>query len=54
MTPEELHKFSVERTPIGRYITIDEVTQAALFLVSEKASAITGVALPVDGGMTTI
>ena len=54
MTPEDLHKLSVERIPMGRYITIDEVTQAALFLVSDKASAITGVALPVDGGMAAV
>jgi NAD(P)-dependent dehydrogenase (short-subunit alcohol dehydrogenase family) len=54
MTPEELHKFAVERIPIGRYTTQDEVVQAALFLVSDKASAITGVALPVDGGMTAL
>lgn len=54
MTPEELHKFSVGLIPMGRYMTIDEVTQAALFLVSDNASAITGVALPVDGGMTAV
>ncbi|MFC2059160.1 SDR family NAD(P)-dependent oxidoreductase [Chloroflexota bacterium] len=40
-----------EQSPLGRYITADEVAQAALFLVSDKASAITGVALPVDGGV---
>jgi NAD(P)-dependent dehydrogenase (short-subunit alcohol dehydrogenase family) len=52
MKPEELHKFAVERIPIGRYTTEDEVAQGALFLVSERASAITGIALPIDGGMT--
>lgn len=54
VTPEELRRVSVERIPMGRYVTIDEIIQAALFLVSDNASAITGVALPVDGGMATV
>ncbi len=36
--------------PLGRIGTPEEVAQAALFLVSEAASFITGVALVVDGG----
>ncbi|MFC1993823.1 SDR family NAD(P)-dependent oxidoreductase [Chloroflexota bacterium] len=43
---------AVEQSPLGRYITAEEVAQAALFLVSDKASAITGIALPVDGGVS--
>jgi len=31
-----------------------EVADAALFLVSDKASAITGVALAVDGGFAAL
>jgi NAD(P)-dependent dehydrogenase (short-subunit alcohol dehydrogenase family) len=54
VTSEELRRVSVERIPMGRYVTLDEVTQAALFLVSDNASAITGVALPVDGGMAAV
>jgi NAD(P)-dependent dehydrogenase (short-subunit alcohol dehydrogenase family) len=54
VTPEELHRVSVERIPMGRYVTLDEVTQAALFLVSDNASAITGVAFPVDRGMAAV
>jgi NAD(P)-dependent dehydrogenase (short-subunit alcohol dehydrogenase family) len=54
MKPEEFRKFASERIPMGRYVTEDELAQAALFLVSDKASAITGVALPVDGGMATV
>ena len=34
----------------GRAQTVDEIAQAALFLCSEKASAITGQAINVDGG----
>lgn len=36
--------------PMGRLIKPDEIAQACAFLLSDKASAITGVSLPVDGG----
>ena len=36
--------------PLKRVGTADEVANAALFLLSDEASYITGVALPVDGG----
>ena len=38
------------RNPMGRFGTPDEVTAAVLFLLSDAASYINGVALPVDGG----
>jgi NAD(P)-dependent dehydrogenase (short-subunit alcohol dehydrogenase family) len=38
--------------PLGRVGTPLEVAQAGLFLASDEASYITGVALPVDGGYT--
>ncbi len=37
--------------PIGRVGEPEEVAQAALFLASDEASFVTGVALPVDGGL---
>jgi len=40
--------------PLGRMGTADEVANAALFLVSDEASFITGTALLVDGGTTAI
>jgi NAD(P)-dependent dehydrogenase (short-subunit alcohol dehydrogenase family) len=36
--------------PLGKAITAEDCAEAALFLVSDDAQNITGVALPVDGG----
>jgi NAD(P)-dependent dehydrogenase (short-subunit alcohol dehydrogenase family) len=52
--PKEWEKMDRERIPIGRYITEEEVAEGALFLVSERASSITGVALPIDGGFLAV
>jgi NAD(P)-dependent dehydrogenase (short-subunit alcohol dehydrogenase family) len=38
--------------PLGRYGQPEEVAKAAMFLLSDDASFITGAALPVDGGIT--
>jgi NAD(P)-dependent dehydrogenase (short-subunit alcohol dehydrogenase family) len=40
------------RLPMGRVARPEEIAAAALFLVSDDASYVTGVALPVDGGAT--
>lgn len=39
-----------QRTPMGRLVTVEEVADAAVFLASDQASAITGHVLGVDGG----
>jgi enoyl-[acyl-carrier-protein] reductase (NADH) len=36
--------------PLGRAITAEDCAEAALYLVSDAARNVTGVALPVDGG----
>jgi 2,5-dichloro-2,5-cyclohexadiene-1,4-diol dehydrogenase 1 len=40
------------RQPIGRLLEPEEVAAAALWLLSDAASAVTGICMPVDGGMT--
>jgi 3-oxoacyl-[acyl-carrier protein] reductase len=37
--------------PLGRYGAVDDVAATALFLASDAAAYITGVVLPVDGGL---
>jgi NAD(P)-dependent dehydrogenase (short-subunit alcohol dehydrogenase family) len=40
------------QNPLGRPGTPDEVANAALFLLSDEASFVTGATLAVDGGAT--
>ena len=40
--------------PMGRLGTAEECADAALWLSSNEASFITGVALPIDGGFTAM
>jgi len=48
--PEQTFQGLKARIPLGRIGTVDDVAAAALFLLSDEASFITGVALPLDGG----
>ncbi|MDG2285437.1 MAG: SDR family oxidoreductase, partial [Alphaproteobacteria bacterium] len=38
--------------PLGRLGSLQDMADACLFLLSDQASYITGVELPVDGGVT--
>lgn len=49
---EELVRTRGGQTPMGRPGKPEEVANAALFLISDEASFVTGAALPVDGGAT--
>ena len=41
-------------TPLGRPATVEDIANAALFLVSDRARHITGQSLIVDGGWTSV
>lgn len=43
-----------ERIPLGRLGTVQDQANACLFLLSDKASYITGIELIVDGGVTAL
>lgn len=43
-----------EAQPMGRLGTPEECADAALWLVSDEAAFVTGVALPIDGGFTAM
>lgn len=42
----------LEQMPLGRWATEDEIAGPIVFLLSEGASMISGVSLPIDGGFT--
>ncbi len=42
----------LSQMPLGRWATEDEIAAPIVFLLSDAASMITGVALPIDGGFT--
>ena len=48
---EEFRRGVVGRTPLRRLGTAEDVARACLFLASAEAAFITGVCLPVDGGL---
>jgi 3-oxoacyl-[acyl-carrier protein] reductase len=49
--PQDLVQTAVERTPLGRIGTPEDMAEAVAFLASDKASFITGQILAVDGGL---
>lgn len=52
--PAATKKRLLERIPLNRVAQPEELAAAALFLASNDSSYITGVALPVDGGLTAL
>jgi NAD(P)-dependent dehydrogenase (short-subunit alcohol dehydrogenase family) len=51
-TPETLVAKRGGQNPMRRVAQPEEIANAALFLLSDEASFVNGVALPVDGGAT--
>jgi 3-oxoacyl-[acyl-carrier protein] reductase len=49
--PDALQAQLIERTPLGRFGTTEEIAAAVAFLVSDEAAFITGQVLAVDGGL---
>lgn len=52
LTPAEVEQNYAKATPIRRVLQPDEIADAVLFLASERAAAITGESIAVDGGIT--
>jgi NAD(P)-dependent dehydrogenase (short-subunit alcohol dehydrogenase family) len=51
--PEELVRNRGASNPLGRMGKPEEMANAALFLLSDEASFVTGASLAVDGGSTS-
>ncbi len=49
LSPEELETFEA-RQPVGRLADPNEIAEAAVWLCSDRASFVSGVAFPVDAG----
>ncbi|WP_108882157.1 SDR family oxidoreductase [Anderseniella sp. Alg231-50] len=48
----EIHEYIASLHPLGRMADPEEIAEAALFLMSNRASFVTGSALTVDGGIS--
>jgi len=51
---QEMMAMMLQKTPVGRWGTAEEIAEVAAFLCSEKASFVTGIDILVDGGMTNL
>jgi NAD(P)-dependent dehydrogenase (short-subunit alcohol dehydrogenase family) len=52
ITPEQVEQNFINRTPIRRVLTADEVADAVCFFASPGAGGITGESIGIDGGLT--
>ncbi len=51
LTVDEAKTEAARGTALGRMVTAEEVAKCALFLAGDLSSGITGVLVPVDGGI---
>jgi L-xylulose reductase len=49
---EDIQGPFLEAMPLGRWATVEEIAAPIVFLLSDGASMISGVSLPIDGGFT--
>jgi NAD(P)-dependent dehydrogenase (short-subunit alcohol dehydrogenase family) len=49
----EIREPFLQQMPLGRWATEDEIAAPIVFLLSDGASMISGVSLPIDGGFTS-
>ncbi|MCR9212296.1 MAG: SDR family oxidoreductase [Proteobacteria bacterium] len=50
--PKAAEELLISGMPMGRVAEMSEIAKAAVFLISDMSSYITGITLPVDGGAT--
>ncbi|XP_035695453.1 L-xylulose reductase-like isoform X2 [Branchiostoma floridae] len=43
----------LSRIPLGKFVEVDDVVHAILYLLSDKAAMVNGASLPIDGGFLT-
>jgi len=54
LSPEEKIKVNADRHPLKQIGAPDNIADAAVYLLTEKSSWVTGQILHVDGGMSSI
>ena len=54
ITTDEAREMIAQNVPLGRLAEADEIANMVVFLASNAASYVTGVAVPVDGGISRV
>lgn len=52
LSTEDKQKGAAQRHPLGRYGEVEDISEAVLYLLGDKASWMTGQILHIDGGMS--